>query len=101
MSVNPVQASAAVPTVMIDDGRMRVTKWHFEPGASTGPHTHEFDYLVVPITGGDFEVTMPDGTVTPMAQLAGSCYARQVGVTHDVANAGGFAASFVEVEFLT
>jgi quercetin dioxygenase-like cupin family protein len=96
-----VGISAAVPTVEIDDGRVRVTKWHFEPGASTGMHTHEFDYLVVPVTGGDFSVVQPDGTVTPMAQSPGAAYARNAGVTHDVVNAGAKAASFVEIEFLT
>ena len=64
-----VGISAAVPTVEIDDGRVRVTKWHFEPGASTGMHTHEFDYLVVPVTGGDFSVVQPDGTGAELYQL--------------------------------
>lgn len=96
-----VGISAAVPTVEIDDGRVRVTKWHFEPGASTGMHTHEFDYLVVPVTGGDFSVVQPDGTITPMVQSPGAAYARNAGVTHDVVNAGAKAASFVEIEFLT
>lgn len=100
MTNTSVGISAAVPTVEIDDGRVRVTKWHFEPGASTGMHTHEFDYLVVPVTGGDFSVVQPDGTATPMAQIPGAAYARSAGVTHDVINAGPKAASFVEVEFL-
>jgi hypothetical protein len=64
-------------------------------------HTHEFDYLVVPVTGGDFSVALPDGTITPMTQNPGAAYARQAGVTHDVINIGAKAASFVEVEFLT
>ena len=91
---------AAVPTVMIDDGRVRVTKWHFSPGASTGMHTHEFDYIVVPITGGDFTSTLPDDTVNPLTQQAGVAYSRQAGVTHDVVNVGGAVASFVEIEFV-
>lgn len=91
---------AAVPTVMIDDGRVRVTKWHFEPGASTGVHTHEFDYLVVPITGGDFTVVAPDGSSTIMTQTPGESYGRQAGVTHDLTNGSQRAVEFVEVEFL-
>ncbi len=99
--MDPQAISAAMPTVLIDDGRTRVTKWHFEPGASTGVHTHEFDYLVIPITGGEFSVTMPDGTVTPMTQLPGGAYSRQTGVTHDVANSGASAAVFIEIEFVS
>ncbi len=92
---------ASVPTVLIDDGRVRVTKWHFDPGASTGVHTHEFDYIVVPVTGGDFLVKTNDGESVNMVQVAGEAYGRSAGVTHDVINAGRQAASFVEIEFVS
>lgn len=92
--------SEAVADIMIDDGRVRVTKWGFDPGAATGLHTHEFDYVVVPVTGGDFTVVGADGTRTSMTQMPGAAYARTVGVTHDVINAGAHPASFVEIEFL-
>lgn len=92
--------TAAIPTVMIDDGRIRVTRWQFDPGASTGMHTHEFDYVVVPVTGGDFMVTQPDGSTSTMLQKPGDSYARPVGVQHSVTNAGRAAASFVEIELL-
>ncbi len=100
MSSQDLRVTAAVPTVMVDDGRVRVTKWTFDPGASTGMHTHEFDYLVVPVTGGEFSVVAPDETVTPMSQSPGTAYSRAAGVTHDVRNVGPSHASFVEIEFL-
>lgn len=93
--------TAAAPQVMVDDGRIRVTRWHFEPGASTGIHTHEFDYVVVPITGGNFTVTQEDESTVSMVQVPGESYSRSVGVTHDVANAGQQVAIFVEIELLT
>jgi beta-alanine degradation protein BauB len=93
--------SAAAPLVMADDGRIRVTKWHFEPGASTGMHTHEFDYVVVPVTGGNFTVTQADDSTVSMVQVPGESYSRSAGVTHDVTNAGYQVAVFVEIELLT
>ena len=33
----------AVPTVQVDNDRVRVTEWRFAPGAATGWHRHEFD----------------------------------------------------------
>lgn len=95
-----MRIAAAVPTVLVDDGRVRVTKWTFDAGASTGMHTHEFDYLVVPVTGGEFAAAVQDGTVTPMSQTPGGAYARSAGITHDVRNVGQSVASFVEIEFL-
>jgi quercetin dioxygenase-like cupin family protein len=36
-----VTAERAQPTVLIENERVRVTRWHFAPGASTGWHRHE------------------------------------------------------------
>lgn len=92
--------AAAIPTVIIDDGRIRVTRWRFDAGASTALHTHEFDYIVVPITGGEFTVTLPDGSTSTMIQRSGDAYSRPAGIQHNVTNAGRGDASFVEIELL-
>ncbi|MDP4805126.1 MAG: hypothetical protein NWR45_09250 [Candidatus Nanopelagicales bacterium] len=94
------KAVAAVPSVEVDDGHIRVTRWHFEPGASTGMHVHEFDYLVVPVTGGEFIVNNAEGLSTSMIQQPGECYKRQAGVMHNVISNSPRAMNFVEIEFL-
>jgi quercetin dioxygenase-like cupin family protein len=87
----------AVPTVQIDNDTVRVTEWRFAPGAATGFHRHEFDYVVVPLTTGRLAVEGTGGTVT--AELtAGRAYTRPAGVEHDVRNANAFEFVFVEVE---
>jgi quercetin dioxygenase-like cupin family protein len=90
----------AVAVVMIDDGKIRVTRWHFPPGTATGMHQHEFDYVVVPITGGTFTITDPDGNRSTISQVPGEPYARSVGVRHNVANEQSETVSFVEIELL-
>jgi beta-alanine degradation protein BauB len=90
----------AESAVLIDSDRVRVTTWRFAPGQATGLHRHEFDYVVVPVSGGTFTVTAAGGT-TQMSQQAGQAYARQAGVEHDVANSGQEEALFVEVELKT
>jgi beta-alanine degradation protein BauB len=87
----------AESTVLVDNERVRVTVWMFAPGQATGHHRHEFDYVVVPVSGGTFTVTAADGT-TELNQQAGQAYARQAGAEHDVANSGQQPAVFVEVE---
>ena len=42
----------AVPTVQVDNERVRVTEWRFAPGAETGEHVHQMDYVVVPLGDG-------------------------------------------------
>jgi len=88
----------AEASVIVDSERVRVTSWTFQPGQATGMHCHELDYVVVPVSGGSFTVTGPDGARSELRQEPGQAYARQAGVEHDVANAGPRTAVFVEVE---
>ena len=87
----------AVPTVQVDNDRVRVTAWRFAPGAATGWHRHEFDYVVVPITTGTLLLKEGDGErYTELT--AGVSYSREVGVEHNVINANDYEFVFVEVE---
>ena len=90
-------ATRAVPTVKIENAKIRVIEWRFAPGAATGWHRHEYAYVVVPMTTGRLAVTGPDGT-SAADLVAGRSYARPAGVEHDVANANAFEFVFVEIE---
>ena len=91
--------SAAEANTIIDDERIRVTTWTFgAKGEATGWHVHEFDYLIVPVTGGRFSVTDPDGGTHELAQQAGTPYVGTAGTEHDVTYVGATPASFVEIE---
>jgi quercetin dioxygenase-like cupin family protein len=89
---------AAVPTVQIDNPRLRVTEWRFAPGAATGWHRHEHDYVVVPITTGRLLLEEKDGVSRYAELAAGGSYAREAGVEHDVINATDSEFVFVEIE---
>jgi quercetin dioxygenase-like cupin family protein len=89
----------AQSTTVVDDERLRITTWRFEAsGDATGWHVHEFDYVVVPITGGPFAVTAPDGSKRELAQEAGVSYLGTAGTEHDVVYVGDTPAAFVEIE---
>ncbi|MFG3246264.1 cupin domain-containing protein [Streptomyces sp. NPDC048187] len=88
----------ASASVQHEDERVRVTRWDFEPGQSTGRHLHEHDYVVVPVTDGRTDVVTPDGTVTPSRLRAGESYFRPAGTEHEVVNAGTLPLAFVEIE---
>jgi quercetin dioxygenase-like cupin family protein len=90
----------AIATQMSDDDRLRVTRWSFDPGSETGVHTHEFDYVVVPITGGQLTSTDGSDEVLQMQQVAGESYARNKGATHNVRNNSLVFVEFVEIELL-
>ena len=89
----------AVATIQVDNDRTRVTEWRFSPGAATGYHRHEFDYVVVPQTTGKLKLIGPDGGETLADLTAGQSYFREAGVEHDVINANDHEFVFVEIEF--
>ena len=91
------EALRAQPTLQVDDERVRVTQWRFAPGASTGWHRHEFDYVVVPLTNGTLRLDEPAG-MRDVTLAAGGSYARPAGVEHDVINVNPFEFTFVEIE---
>ncbi len=88
----------AAPTVQIDNNHLRVTEWRFAPGAATGFHRHEHDYVVVPARDGELKLIGPKGEVS-IAQLhLGKSYFRNAGVEHDVINNGLGEMVFIEIE---
>ena len=81
----------------VENERVIVTEWRFAPGAETGHHVHAHDYVVVPLTTGKLRILDSEG-VREVELQAGSSYARQKGVAHNVINANDFEFRFVEVE---
>ncbi len=87
----------AVPELQADTERVRVTKWSFAPGAATGWHRHELDYVIVPLTSGRLRLTNAGHSVEAEL-IAGRSYWRAAGVEHDVENINDFDFAFVEIE---
>jgi len=93
-----MSATPATATVQVDNERVRVTEWSFTPGAATGYHRHEYDYVVVPLMNGRLKLVGPDGEESFAELEAGVSYYREAGVEHDVINASDSDFSFVEIE---
>ena len=84
----------------VDNARTRVTRHRLAPGAHTGFHRHEYDYVVVPVTSGRMRIV--EGAKESFVDLAGgAAYFRPAGVEHDVFNGGERELIFVEVELIS
>lgn len=91
----------AIPTVKIDNNRVRVTEWRFpHKGARTGWHRHDYDYVVVPLFTGTLRITLPDNEEMIAELRHGEPYCRPLGTEHDVINDNDFECAFVEIELL-
>ena len=88
----------ATHEVLIDDDKVRVTRWDFSPGAETGWHRHGMDYVITTVTPCAFLLQEPGGGERRVDLTAGVAYRRNEGVEHNVVNAGDAPMSFVELE---
>ena len=88
----------AVPEIQLENERIRVTKYHFNPGAETTFHEHVWDYVVVPQTDGEILLIDENGIETNAELKTGQSYYRKAGVKHNVVNAGRKTLIFVEIE---
>jgi len=86
---------ACTATQLIDDDRVRVTRFDFTVGAETGWHRHGFDYVITALTDCPMLIEDPDGSTRRVLVPAGSVYRRAEGVEHIC---DGPAMSFVEIE---
>jgi quercetin dioxygenase-like cupin family protein len=93
-----VSEAKATSKVIIDNERTRVAEWRFAPGAATGWHRHECDYVVVPMLDGRLKLLEAGGERYSELKK-GVPYFRNAGVEHDVVNANDYEYSFIEIEF--
>lgn len=89
----------AIPTLQIDNQRARITEWRFAPGAETGWHRHEMDYVVVPMVSGQLKLQEPNDEERLVDLSVGVSYFRELGVEHNVINVNDHEFVFVEIEF--
>lgn len=88
----------AKATELIDNARVRVTRFDFVPGAETGWHRHGMDYVITAITDCHMALEEPGGETRYVTVPAGEAYDRPEGVEHNVINDCLADMSFVEVE---
>jgi quercetin dioxygenase-like cupin family protein len=89
----------ATSQVQVENEWVKVTEWRFAPGAETGFHVHQYDYVVVPMTSGLLRLEDSTGNREVML-TSGLSYAREKGVSHNVINTNAFEFRFLEIEML-
>ncbi len=83
---------------LIDDARVRVTRFDFEPLDQTGWHTHGMDYIITTLTDCLMRLEEPGGAIREVMVPAGTVYRREKGVEHNVINGGDARMTFIETE---
>lgn len=90
--------SSAYSITQLDNEDFRVMKWIIEPGATIPMHTHEYEYVVVPLVTATMHVVTDEGSEIVAHLTTGESYTRPAGSSHQVENRGTTTIEFVEVE---
>lgn len=90
----------SVATLKIDELHVRVTEHRFAPGAETGWHRHDHDYVVVPMLDGQLLLEEPGDGARVVELTPHLPYERRAGVEHNVVNVNDFEFAFLEIEIL-
>ncbi len=88
----------ATSTLQVDNERVRVTLYSFFARDETGFHTHQMDYVIIPLCDGTLHIADDDGNINDAQLTKGESYFRKAGIAHNVINASDNALSFIEVE---
>ena len=83
---------------LIDDEKVRVTRFDFDPGDETGWHVHGMDYVITALTDCPMRLEEPGGETREIMVPAGTVYRRDKGVEHNVINGGAEPMAFIETE---
>lgn len=87
----------ATSRLLQENERVIITEWRLTPGAETGWHRHQHDYVVVCLTAGRLLAETANGNVETELQF-GQTYARPVGVEHNIVSPNEHEFVFVEIE---
>jgi quercetin dioxygenase-like cupin family protein len=90
-------SGSAKATLLIENERVIVTEYRFQPGDNTGWHRHGHDYVIVPMIDGKVRLLTKDGEATAEMKK-GAPYFRKEGVEHDVISASDGEFAFIEIE---
>lgn len=86
--------------ILSEQDDFRISRHTLQPGESTGWHTHEYDYVVVPVSSGSLTIDTSEDR-TEFNMRAREPYRRGSGAIHNLTNNGANVVEFIEVEFLT
>ena len=90
-------SGTAKSIVHVENDRVIVTEYRFQPGENTGWHRHGHDYVVVPLLDGKLRLESSTGS-TFADMKKGAPYFRNAGVEHDVISASEGEFAFIEIE---
>ena len=87
--------------ILFENEQVRVWAMNVPPGDKKAWHRHELPYVIVPLTGGTFEIESVDGKIVRPQETVGEALWRDPGEVHELRNLGDAVYRNVLIEIKT
>jgi quercetin dioxygenase-like cupin family protein len=94
-----LELDAAEFTVLFEDDKTRITSWRFEPGAETGWHHHDFDYVTIQKSGGRLKLENEAGEVKFVDYVEDRTVGYSAPIKHNATNVSDEEVRVIEIEY--
>ncbi|NNE85231.1 MAG: cupin [Alphaproteobacteria bacterium] len=88
----------AANKLLHEDDKTRITHWTMRPGEQTGWHSHDFDYVVVQLSGGRLHLDYADGSEHEVDYAPGNTLSGSAPIEHNAISVGDEAIVSIEIE---
>lgn len=92
-------ALLAESETLIDDDKTRITRWRIAPGAQTGWHRHEWDYVTIQQSGGRLKLELAGGGEMFIDYEDGHARAFSAPIEHNATNVSDVEVRVLEIEY--
>ncbi len=87
------------PQVVVDNQKVKVSRWSLQPGERSSVHTHSLDHVYVVIHGSKIREFISDGKISEDDQETGrAAFSPAKGKTHSFENAGTGPYEMISIE---
>ena len=86
-------------TLLYEDQKTKITSWRFDPGAETGWHLHNFDYVTIQKSSGCLKLESEDGDIKFIDYKNDKTDGYNSPVKHNATNVSNEEVRVIEIEY--
>jgi quercetin dioxygenase-like cupin family protein len=85
--------------IMFEDEKTKITSWRFDPGAETGWHRHDFDYVTIQKSSGRLKLEGENGEIKYIDYENDQTVGYAAPIKHNATNVSDQEIRVIEIEF--
>ena len=86
-------------TILFEDKKTKITLWRFNPGAETGWHEHDVDYVTIQKSGGRLKLESDTGEVRFVDYEMDRAASYTAPICHNATNVSDEEVRVIEIEY--